>query len=243
MPVPRSDALRAFIAESPIERPLVADFVQRAATAIPAGARVLDAGAGEAPYRELFAHTRYVTSDWSLSPHPGARQADVIAPLSELPLEDSSFDHVVCTQVLEHVADPVAVLSELRRVLAPGGSLWLTVPFVGELHEEPHDYFRYTSHGLRSLCERAGLGAVAVEPLSGYWTTLGQMARNCGLATGVAGRRSGLGRRALALVMLGVSRLLPRLDRLDRRRALPLGYGCRALRPAGDGPGAGAERR
>jgi SAM-dependent methyltransferase len=226
-----SPELRGFLAQSPLERPLIADFVRRAAAAIPAGARVLDAGAGEAPYRELFAHADYVTTDWTLSPHPGARRADVIAPLDDLPIEDETFDHVVCTQVLEHVADPVAVLSELRRVLRAGGRLWLTVPFVGELHEEPHDYFRYTAYGLRSVCERAGFGEVEVEPLTGYWTTLGQMARNCGMATGVRGGRHDLGRRAIALGMLGLSRLLARLDRLDRRRALPLGYGCRALRP------------
>lgn len=228
-PAEWSPALRDFVAASPLERPLIARFVAAAAAAMPAGARVLDAGAGEAPYRELFAHCEYVTTDWTESPHAGARQADVIASLDALPLDDASFDHVVCTQVLEHVVDPATVLAELGRVLRPGGRLWLTVPFVGELHEEPHDYQRFTSHGLRALCERAAFTGIEVEPLSGYWTTLGQMARNCGLATGVG---SAPGPRVIALGMLAVSRLLPPLDRLDRRRALPLGYLCRAVRPA-----------
>jgi hypothetical protein len=97
------------------------------------------------------------------------------------------------------------------------------------LHEEPHDYQRLTSHGLRALFARAGLEDVEVEPLSGYWTTMAQMARNCGMAMGVGSK---LGPRLVALGMLGVSRLLPPLDRMDRRRALPLGYVCRARRPA-----------
>jgi SAM-dependent methyltransferase len=229
--VTTSPALRAFIAESPLERPLIAGFVRSAAAAIPAGARVLDAGAGEAPYRELFTHADYVTTDWTLSPHPGARQADVIAPLYELPLEDASFDHVLCTQVLEHVEDPLRVLSELCRVLRPGGRLWLTVPFVGELHEEPHDYFRYTPYALTSLCERAGLATVEVEPLSGYYTTIAQLLRHCGPATGVTAERGDLPLRLLAGALRAVARVVTRLDRLDRRRALPLGYGCRAVRP------------
>ena len=154
--------------------------MREAAAAAPAGARVLDAGAGDAPYRELFAHTDYKTTDWTESPHPGARSADIIASLDALPVEDASFDVVLCTQVLEHVAEPARVLAELRRVLRDGGELWLTVPFVGELHEEPHDHYRYTSYGLQGLCERAGFGEVRTWPLGGYFTAMAQLARNMG---------------------------------------------------------------
>ena len=101
-------------------------------------------------------------------------------------MPDASFDVVLCTQVLEHVAEPARVLAELRRVLATGGELWLTVPFVGELHEEPHDHYRYTSYGLRGLCERAGFGEVRTWPLGGYFTAMAQLARNWDLATGAA---------------------------------------------------------
>jgi SAM-dependent methyltransferase len=203
--------------------------VREAAAAAPAGARVLDAGAGDAPYRELFAHTDYKTTDWAESVHPGARSADIIAPLNALPVADASFDVVVCTQVLEHVAEPAAVLAELRRVLRDGADLWLTVPFVGELHEEPHDHFRYTSYALQGLCERAGFRDVRTWPLGGYFTTMAQLARNCGPATGVGTSSGELGRRVLAAGFRGVARVLPRLDHLDRRRALPLGFACHAV--------------
>ena len=224
-----SPQLRAFVAEAPLERGLILAVVRAAAAAAPPGARVLDAGAGEAPYRELFAHTDYMTTDWSESVHPGARSADIIASLDALPVPDASFDLVVCTQVLEHVPEPAAVLAELRRVLRDGGELWLTVPFVGELHEEPHDHFRYTSHGLRGLCERAGFGEVRTWPLGGYFTALAQLARNCGPAIGVGTGRGELGRRLLAAAFRGAARALPRLDRLDRRHALPIGFACRAV--------------
>jgi SAM-dependent methyltransferase len=226
-----SPSLRAFVAKAPLDRRYVLAIAQEASDALPSGARVLDAGAGDSPYRELFSHCDYVASDWAASPHPGARQADVIAPLDDLPLDEASFDAVLCTQVLEHVADPLAVLVELRRVLRPGGRLWLTVPLVGELHEEPHDYFRYTPYGLRSLAERAALEVRDVEALGGYFTALAQLIRNCGPATGV-GAGAPFGRRLLAAAFRAAAAPLPKLDRLDDRRALSLGYALRAQRPA-----------
>jgi SAM-dependent methyltransferase len=226
-----SPRLAEFVAASPFDRRAILAFMSRAAASLPPGARVLDAGAGDAPYRELFAHCEYRTSDWSNSVHEGGRTADVVASLDALPLPDGELDAVLNTQVLEHVADPQAVLNELARVLAPGGELWLTVPLVNELHEEPHDYFRYTPYGLTTLFERAGLDVVSIEPLTGFYSTLAMLLRNSGLITGV-GERGDVGRRLLAAASRWIANLLPRLDRLDRRRALPIAYGCRARRPA-----------
>ncbi len=223
--------LAAFLAEAPVERRRILEFVERAARETPRGARVLDAGAGEAPYRGLFEGRDLRTADWANSPHAGGRSADVVAPLDALPLEDATFDAVLCTQVLEHVAEPVAVLRELRRVLVPGGVAWVTVPFVGELHEEPFDYWRYTSHGLRQVLEQAGFEEIEIEPLGGYFTALGTLAWNGGASLGVRAERGDLPRRVLAAALRAAARVLPRLDRLDRRRALPVGWGCRARRP------------
>jgi SAM-dependent methyltransferase len=228
-----SPRLRAFVRQSPLERRRIVRFVSEAARATGPGARVLDAGAGEAPYRELFLHCDYVTSDWANSPHPGARRADIIASLDALPVPDGSFDAVLCTEVLEHVANPSSVLRELYRVLAPGGRLWLTVPFVAALHEEPYDYYRYTPHGLRSLLEEAGFEEVVVDALGRYFTAMAALTWSCGASIGVTRARSDLGRRVLAAACRGLGRALPRLDRIDRRGAMTLGYACRAVRPQG----------
>lgn len=229
--LPKSVA--AFVAESPIQRRPIASEVAAAAAAVPAGERVLDAGAGAAPYRPLFDHCEYVTQDWPGTVHPGARAADILADLHDLPAADASFGFVLCTEVLEHVADPARVLQELARVLRPGGSLLLTVPFVGELHEEPHDHWRFTSHGMKRLLAGAGFDA-RVQPLTGYWSTLAHVLRHAGLATRPVDRRAGPITAALAFASLCLSGALhlaaPRLDRFDARRGLPIGWVAYAVR-------------
>jgi SAM-dependent methyltransferase len=226
--------LASFVATAPIQRAPIARAVGALAASLPAGARVLDAGAGDAPYRPLFAHCDYRTQDWPGSVHDGAAAADVVADLHALPPGTGPFDAVVCTEVLEHVADPAQVLRELHRVLVPGGVLLVTVPFVGALHEEPYDFRRPTSHGLEHLLHAAGFPGARAEPMSGYFSTLAHTLRFGGLATQPLGGRASWAQRAAGLALLGVAlvleRLAPALDRLDTRRALPVGWVSRAVR-------------
>lgn len=234
----RSATLQAFIAGGPVHRRAIAEHVSAAAEALPPGVRVLDAGAGNAPYREFFTHCDYRTQDWSASPHAGGRAADVISDLRDLPVEAGTVDFVLCTEVMEHLQDPAPALKELRRVLAPGGELLITVPFVMELHEEPHDFFRYTPHALVLMLEGAGFQDPVVEPLSGWWSTLAHLLFHCGGATRPIAGPPALSTRIVAFSMRQLShlvaRMAPLLDRLDRRRALPTGWISKARAPSGE---------
>lgn len=126
----------------------------------------LDAGSGRSPYRRLLAAQG--TSVLSIDVEDRTGQLDMIADIQDLhALHDESFDTVLCSQVLEHVPRPWEAMDELARVLRPGGRLLLTVPHLSLIHEAPHDYYRYTQFGLRSLCERAGLIVESVEPTGG----------------------------------------------------------------------------
>lgn len=93
---------------------------------------------------------------------------DILASAEDIPLPDGSVDSVLCTQVLEHVQHPHDVAAELFRVLKPGGLLLLTVPQLNELHEEPHDYFRYTRYGLEALLKDAGFRIEDIDQRGGY---------------------------------------------------------------------------
>jgi SAM-dependent methyltransferase len=130
--------------------------VERARSALPASnqasPRVLDLGCGERPWHTLFPGALCVGVDRGFE---GAN-ADVLADAAALPFADHSFDLVFSSQVLEHVAEVQPVLAESARVLRTGGSLVASVPFYWPLHEEPHDYRRFTSHGLRRALAEAG---------------------------------------------------------------------------------------
>ena len=118
---------------------------------------VLDVGCGAAPYRELFSGASYFGAEvLTASKYGSAKRPDFFFDGKDLPVADASVDAILCSQVLEHVFEPTDFLRELNRVLRPGGSLLLTVPFVWDEHEQPFDFARYSSFGLRHLATTNG---------------------------------------------------------------------------------------
>jgi SAM-dependent methyltransferase len=118
--------------------------------------RVLDVGCGTRPYEGLISAREYVGLELDTPENRRTNKADVYYDGHKLPFEDSSFDAVICNQVLEHVFEPDAFLREIARVLKAGGRLLLTVPFVWDEHEQPRDFGRYSSFGLAALLGRNG---------------------------------------------------------------------------------------
>lgn len=127
--------------------------------------RLLDVGCGTQPYRALFSVSEYIGLDIDSETTRRRGIADVLYDGGRFPFDDGRFDAVLCNQVLEHVFEPERFVSEIRRVLAPGGKLLLTVPFVWDEHEQPWDYARYSSFGLKALLERHGLRVLKQEKL------------------------------------------------------------------------------
>lgn len=117
---------------------------------------LLDVGCGTKPYKSVFTVDSYIGLDIDSDLTRKRETADYFYDGKEFPFQDKSFDSVLCNQVLEHVFNPREFLSEINRVLKPGGKLLLTVPFVWDEHEQPFDYARYSSFGLRSLLEKNG---------------------------------------------------------------------------------------
>lgn len=148
----------------------IEQFALSVSKEIPPGSRILDAGAGETPFREFFKNCKYVAidtkwgdSDWDYS------NLDVIGNLMRLPFKEGTFDAVLCTQVLEHVKEPSIVLAELHRVIKAGGVLYLSAPQGWGVHQAPHDYFRFTCYGLNYLLKKIGFEVLSIKPSCGYF--------------------------------------------------------------------------
>ena len=144
--------------------------------------RLLDVGCGDKPYLEIFRpHVssylgiEHATSFGLTSPAGSDRAArpDLVYSGARLPFRDGSFDTVLSVQVLEHTPRPGALMAEMSRVLAPDGVLILTAPFQFRLHEQPHDYFRYSPHGLRQLCADVGLEVFETVAQGSLWSVIG----------------------------------------------------------------------
>lgn len=145
-----------------------------------ASGRLLDVGCGDKPYEEIFRPfvTEYIGIEHeatfgATSARNYRKKPDYYYDGKRLPFEDASFDTVLNVQVLEHTPHPDLLVREMSRVLKPDGRLILTAPFEFRLHEEPHDFFRYTPHGLTRLCADAGLKVVYTEQQGDLTTVIG----------------------------------------------------------------------
>lgn len=126
---------------------------------------VLDIGsASRWVARLLHPEARYIALDYpATAVGLYAMVPDVFADAAQLPFVDASIDAVTCFEVLEHVPEPNRVLSEVARVLAPGGIAEFSMPFLYPVHDAPYDFQRWTEHGWRRSAEIAGLDVILIE--------------------------------------------------------------------------------
>jgi len=222
LPRPVRDHLLYF--EGMIEREL-----QAFASSLTAGSLVLDAGAGEARHEKLFSGQRYVAIDMAVGDSAwNYSKLDAVGDLCALPFREGSFDAAINVVTLEHIHDPARAIREIARTLRPGGRLLLAVPQDWEVHQAPHDYFRYTRYGIRHLLQEAGMEVVRIRPAGGYFRLLSRRLLN-GIQFFKGGWRWLLFLPAAAC--LGPpALLLPLFDPLDAEKNFTLGYLCEAQR-------------
>jgi SAM-dependent methyltransferase len=180
----------------------------------------LDVGCGTQPYRPYFSHVRKITAcDFD------AKRGDVdfACPADKVPLPDSSMDSILCTEVLEHVPDPLAVWKEFNRLLRPGGKVLLTTPMYWPPHELPYDFFRYPEHGLRNLIDNSGFRLLSIIPRGGPLAFWGQATLQVWQPF-----------FALRCVRAVWNKSLIALDRRSKKPRITLGWTVLAEKPAVD---------
>jgi len=120
-------------------------------------------------YRDLFNCDEYIKIDIQKS-----ENIDIMGSAENIPFDDGIFDSVVCTEVFEHLKNPQKAALEIARILKNRGICLLTTPQTVELHEEPHDYFRYTKFGLKYIFEEAGFKIISINQIGGFFTVKAQ---------------------------------------------------------------------
>lgn len=155
-------------------------FVREIAEKVPAGARVLDAGAGSCRYKPLFGHCRYEAQDFGryTGPEHQYGELDYVCDITSIPVSEESFDLVLCTEVLEHVPYPERAVAELARILKPGGTLVITAPMMSGIHMAPYHYYGgFSPHWYEHFLPPLGLEVRECRPNGGFFKFYGQESR------------------------------------------------------------------
>lgn len=223
------------------------EWIRREAQRVPPGARVLDVGAGGAPYAASFAHCAYYKHDLApLRPEQvqegGYAALDLVGDIAALPVRDATFDVVLCTEVLEHVPRPGAAVREMARILRPGATLLLTAPLGSGLHQLPYHYYGgYTPAWYERVLGQVGFEQVEITANRGFFAQYGQESirfTRLLLGEGRAGGLPGLAAGAFGLLsapwfagaLPALCHLLDASSRCEANRWYPVGYLVKATR-------------
>ena len=162
------------------------EWVARKLRELPAGSRLLDAGAGERQYEGCCGHLKYVSQDFGKYNGVGDgsglqmgawdnSRTDIICDITQIPEPDGSFDAIMCIEVLEHLEAPIEALREFRRLLRPGGVLVLTAPFASLTHFSPyHFYSGFNRHFYTRWLDRLGFCVDELVPNGNFFEFLCQ---------------------------------------------------------------------
>jgi ubiquinone/menaquinone biosynthesis C-methylase UbiE len=130
---------------------------------------LIDLGCGNVPL--FLAYKDRVNSvtcvDWPATRHKVDHLDHELDLTENLPFPDNTYSTIILSDVLEHIPSPGQLLSEMHRILAPGGVAIINTPFLYWVHEAPHDYYRYTEYALQRFSNDAGFRVISLEPIGG----------------------------------------------------------------------------
>ena len=227
------------------------EWVAEQASTLPANAKILDVGAGPCRYRDLFNHCEYLSQDFAS--YKGSNMGDklgsdfetwkygkldYICDATNIPVADGEFDAILCTEVLEHVPEPVKVLEEFSRILKEGGVVLITAPLGSGLHQEPyHFYGGYTPHWYKHFLGNLGFGNLSIIANGGFFRNFGQESQRFASLVNPF-KTKGMNRIVLIPVWLlavplfrfVMPMLCHYLDRFDVHRGFTVGYHVTAVK-------------
>lgn len=179
---------------------------------------LLDIGCGKMPYKnyilEHSAVKKYVGLDIENAlEYEKSIKPDYTWDGKRMPFETNSFESAFGTEVLEHCPEPEIVLKEVYRVLKPEGIFFFTVPFLWNLHEVPHDEYRYTPFSLQRHLENAGFRGIEIKATGGWHASMAQM-------LGLWVRRSPISKRKQKWLSIILKPIIGYLIKLDKNKTV-----------------------
>ncbi|MEZ6131734.1 MAG: class I SAM-dependent methyltransferase [Planctomycetaceae bacterium] len=194
-------------------------WIQKTLESLPAGQSLLDVGAGECVYKKHCQHLKYLAQDIAQYDGSGNKKGlqtqkfdfhklDFVCDLYDIP-ETELFDAVLCTEVIEHVTDPVRAVEKLVRLVKPGGSVILTAPFVSMTHFAPYHFATgFSEYFYRHHLERLGCSIETLETNGGYFDFMDQ---ELGRVASVRRRYSGLPIDPVSFLLVFFARMAVRM--------------------------------
>lgn len=216
-------------------------WVQSQAKSIPKGSKLLDVGAGSSPYRNFFSQCEYFTQDFAqlkpeqLRGYKGYFKIDFVSDINDIPVNDNEFDVILCTEVLEHVPEPIKAIEEMSRILKSGGTILLTAPLGSGLHQEPyHFYGGFTPYWYKKFLTENGFGSISISSNMGFYSFLGQEFFRYFSRMLPHKRPINILLFPLLLISVPLAFLLPLvapiLDKFDNKKDFTIGYHVRAIK-------------
>lgn len=162
------------------------EWLEKVLKTIPSSHSILDAGAGEQQFKKWCTHLNYVSQDFAQykpdEMNSGLQMAkwdygklDIISDIATIPVENGSFDAIMCTEVFEHIVNPIEAIAEFSRILKKDGYLIITAPFCSLTHFAPyHFYSGFNRFFYETELEKNGLEILELLPNGNYFEYLAQ---------------------------------------------------------------------
>lgn len=214
-------------------------WLKKILSEIPAGSKILDAGAGELQYKIFCNHLNYVSQDFGkyngVGNYTGLQtftwdqsRLDIVSDITQIPCESNSFDAIMCIEVFEHLPEPIMAIKEFARLLKSKGYLILTVPFCSLTHFAPHHYYTgFNKYFFEKFLHEYSFEIIDLVVNGNYFEYLGQEVRRVeSVAEKYSNKRTSyIERRAIDIFL----KMLNRFSQNDQSSNELLSFGINIL--------------
>lgn len=185
------------------------------------GSKILDVGAGTVRYKKYFGDCTYFTQDFKQYKDPSGKfkygTIDYVSDVTNIPTRDSSFDVIICTEILEHILSPDLAIKEFSRILKPGGRLYITAPLGSGIHQKPyHFYGGFSTYWYLKYLNEYGFKDIIIEPKKKFFALYAQQTQRALMYLGKSKKlRHKIFRPIFKFLSLVLPVILFRLDRYN----------------------------